>query len=287
MSESLPIKPLEPVAVLDLFPEELESLLSLLASLSEAEWQAPTVCTGWSVKDIVQHLLADNIGRLSRERDGYVDRSLILPGEDLARWDDLLRFINRQNALWVQATRRISPPLLCELLRLTAEALIAHFNSLDLLALGGPVSWVGPEPAPVWLDVAREYTERWLHQQQIRDAVNIPGLRNRRHFAPVLDIFVRALPHTLRATAAPAETCVQLTITGEAGGTWFAVRTEAKWVLTREFTQAPDASVQIDQESAWRLFTKGITKDAALQKATLAGNLSLAEKVLEMVSIIA
>ncbi|HEX3202686.1 MAG TPA: hypothetical protein VHW42_12245 [Actinomycetes bacterium] len=38
-----------------------------------------------------------------------------------------------------------------------------------------PVSWVGPDPAPNWLDVAREYSERWTHQQQIRDAAEIPG----------------------------------------------------------------------------------------------------------------
>ena len=36
------------------------------------------------------------------------------------------------------------------------------------------VNWAGPEPAPIWLDPAREYTERWVHQQHIRDAVRNP-----------------------------------------------------------------------------------------------------------------
>jgi len=32
------------------------------------------------------------------------------------------------------------------------------------------VSWAGPEPAPVWLDAARDFSEYWTHQQQICDA---------------------------------------------------------------------------------------------------------------------
>jgi hypothetical protein len=37
------------------------------------------------------------------------------------------------------------------------------------------VSWAGPDTSPAWLDIARDYTEFWVHQQQIRDAVDRPG----------------------------------------------------------------------------------------------------------------
>lgn len=48
---------------------------------------------------------------------------------------------------------------------------------LDLNALGGPVEWAtGSDPAPAWLDIAREYMERYIHQRQIRDATGRPGL---------------------------------------------------------------------------------------------------------------
>jgi hypothetical protein len=61
------------------------------------------------------------------------------------------------------------------------------------------VSWVGPDPVPNWLDVAREYTERWTHQQQARDAVGMPGLREPTFMAPVLATFVHALPQAFAA----------------------------------------------------------------------------------------
>ena len=277
---------LAPVLALDLFPEERAALLELLSGLTDDEWGRPTVCPGWSAKDIAAHLLGDDIGRLSRGRDAFAAAAFAPTG----RGDfeaELLAFINRQNERWVEATRRLSPRLLIDLLRWSGEEARRYFESLDPFALGEPVSWAGPEPAPVWLDVAREYTERWLHQQQIRDAVGKPGLKERRLFAPVLDTFVRALPHTYRDVGAPAGAHVRLTITGGAGGSWSLVRGEGGWRLCAEADGEPQAAVVLDQETAWRLFTKGISRDEALATATISGERALGLKVLDTVSIIA
>lgn len=281
------MKPLSPVSVVDLFPGERESLLDLLAGLSSGQWNNPTVCPGWSVKDVALHLLGVDVGILSRRRDGFHDHSLsdtVAEGEE---WSDLVTYVDRLNEVWVTAARRISQRLLCELLRWTGDATAAYFKTLDLMALGGPVSWVGPDPVPVWLDVAREYTERWVHQQQIRDAVDRPGLKCREWFSPVLETFVRALPYTLRHAPAPDGTCLRLVIDGEAGGEWFAVRTHGGWLLRQGVEGTPDATVIMDQEIAWRVFTKGMNRDCALQTMSLQGDMSLAERVLDMVSIIA
>ena len=122
------------------------------------------------MKDVTAHLLGDDIGRLSWGRDGYVNPAFAA-GLDIATLPGLVAAIDRQNAVWVTGARRISSRLLIELLETTGELTEAYFASLDMTALGMPVDWAGPEPAPVWLDVAREYTERWVHQQHIRDAV--------------------------------------------------------------------------------------------------------------------
>jgi uncharacterized protein (TIGR03083 family) len=281
------VRDLDPVLVVDLFPELRSRLLALLTELSDEEWARPTVCAGWSAKDIALHLLGDDIGNLSRRRDGFADASLLSEGEDLARWDDVVRYLNRINEIWVQAARRISPRLLCELLAVTGEAMDRYFRSLDPFALGEPVSWAGPDPAPVWLDIAREYTERWLHQQQIRDATARPGLTEPRLFSPVLDTFVRALPHTFRHIESPNGAHLKLVISGEAGGEWSLVRHDTRWALAREVTGNCDATVVMDQDVAWRLFTKGIPRGDALSRATIKGDHSLALNVIDAVSIIA
>jgi uncharacterized protein (TIGR03083 family) len=277
---------LHPITTVELFPQERSALLQLLNALPDEQWANPTVCPGWTVHDVALHLLGDDIGIISTRRDGYRE-PLASTDLDLSQWHNLVTFINQRNELWVQTTRRISPRLLCEFLQVTGEAIASHFAQLDQFALGVPVHWAGPEPAPVWLDTAREYTERWLHQQHIRDVVGQPGLKERQWLAPVLKAFVHALPQTLRQINSPIGTTVQLIIKGDAGGKWSAVRTDQTWILSTETASMPDAKVTMGQDIAWRLFTKGISREEALQHVRQEGNMLLANKMLDMVSIIA
>jgi uncharacterized protein (TIGR03083 family) len=284
------LKPLEPVLTLDLFPKERAALFDLLMSLKAQQWDAPTVCPGWSVKDITAHLLADDLGRLSRGRDGHAPAAFSPSSPDNIE-EQLLEFINRQNEAWVAASRRLSPRVLIDLLRWSGDETQRYFESLDMFATGEPVHWAGPEPAPVWLDIAREYSERWIHQAQIRDAVGAEPLSEPRLFLPLLDTLVRALPHTLRDTDAPEGTHVRLDVTGIGpAGTppvgWSVVREAGGWSL---FDSAPGSSagVRMDGDTAWRLFTKGISKANALARVRIEGDRQLGEKVLDTVSIIA
>jgi uncharacterized protein (TIGR03083 family) len=281
------VQSVEPVAVLDLFPEERQLLLDVLTGLSDDEWSAATACPTWSVKDIALHLLSVDLGKLARCRDGFSDPSFAPPGADLTDWTTLVGALGEWNEQWIRATRRLSQRLLCELLQVTGPLVHSYFTSIDLTALGETVSWAGPDPAPVWLDVAREYTERWTHQQQIREAVGRPGLTERRFFAPVLATFIHALPHTLRSVKAPEDTRLRLRITGEAGGAWQVVRTSERWQLGHDESAGVDATLTMDQELAWRLYTKGISSIQARPNVLLDGDHRLANAALEMVAIIA
>jgi uncharacterized protein (TIGR03083 family) len=152
-----------------LFGVERRRLLDLLGSLDRADWQRPTVCPGWSVHDIAGHLLHDYLRGLSGGRDGHP--GVWLPGADLP---SALAKVNEQ---FVAQARGLSPAVLIDLLAHLGPQLDAYLASLDLDVIGSiDVWWAAPDvPAPVWLHVAREYTECWVHQQQIRDAVARPG----------------------------------------------------------------------------------------------------------------
>src|SRR5947209_3728465 len=274
----------EPIMVVDLFPQERRQLLLLFSELEAKDWEKPTICPGWSVKDIALHLLGDDIGYLSGARDQF--RNPFFRNKDLHEWTSLVKNINEANELWVKAAARLSPKLLVDLLELTGRQFHEYVQSLDQMATGGVVNWAGPDPAPTWLDTAREYTERWLHQQQIRDAVNKPGLKEKRFFHPVLDTFVRALPYTYRDVPVAGTTVIKLVVTGEAGGEWFLVGEANRWSLYKAVELQPGTVVTTDQEICWRLFTKGVSKDEARANITIVGDQGLGEKVLETVSII-
>jgi uncharacterized protein (TIGR03083 family) len=285
MSQPLPLEPPAPVAVLDRFPAERQSLLDLLVHLTPEQWQLPTVCSGWTVHDVALHILGVDLANLSRRRDGFRAPSVTGPADE--RWSSLVTFLNDFNELWVAAARRISPRLLCELLAFTAAPIAAYFRGRDLSTMGGAVAWAGPSPAPVWLDVGREYTERWVHQQQIRDAVGVPGFKEPDQLHPVLATFVHALPHALREVAAAPGACLRLAITGPAGGWWIAIRTGDTWTLGQDHMGPVSATVSLDQDSAWRLFTKGITREQAAGLVSFEGDRILGLTALDMVSIIA
>ena len=132
------------------------------------EWAAPTICAPWSVKDLAAHIVADDLGHLSwhatASRVGFA-------GAD--GWDELVAVHQRQNAQWVGRCAASAPPSSSSCCAPPATRFVAHLRTLDLAAIGPTVDWAGPGPHPMWLHVAREYTERWSHQQQIRDAVEL------------------------------------------------------------------------------------------------------------------
>lgn len=267
--------------MLHLFPETRAALISLLESFTAEEWARPTVCAGWSIKDVALHLLGGDFGILSRRRDAYLP-----PGKAPQSWAELVDLINTLNDTWVRAARRLSPRVLCDLLRWAGPQVEEYFASLDPLAPGGPVNWASSGPAPNWLDLAREYTERWHHQQQIRDAAGKPGLKEQRYLAPVLAAFVHGLPRAFREIAAPKGTLIKLTITGDSGGHWLVAQNAGGWELFVAEGEEPKAEVALDQDDAWRLFTKGLSKETARARAKIHGDLSLGIHVLETVSIL-
>ncbi|SFB52465.1 TIGR03083 family protein [Amycolatopsis marina] len=267
------------IDVRPLLPEVHTALLALLRELTAGDWLRATVCPGWAVQDVAAHVLADHIGRLSIHRDDFQS---LAPRVDEA----FPAFIHRINDEWVTAARRISPPLLIDLLSVTGEQMIDHWNASDMSALAWPVSWAGPDPAPVWLDAARDFSEYWTHYQQISEAVHRQGLTQAKFLAPVLDTFLRALPHTLRDVEAAAGSAVEFTVTGRAGGTWTCTRTEHGWALRTRPQPQPTATVSLDADTTWRLCTRGVTPAQARAHAIVHGDERLADAALDIVSII-
>jgi hypothetical protein len=96
---------------------------------------------------------------------------------------------------------------------------------------------------------------------------------------------VRALPHSFRH-AAPEGTVVRLEISGDAGSTWFLLRTELRWELTLEYETEPAVDVILPQDTAWRMFTKGVDPETAQTSALIRGDAALASSIFRTVSVI-
>ncbi|MFF7290851.1 maleylpyruvate isomerase family mycothiol-dependent enzyme [Streptomyces griseorubiginosus] len=263
-----------PIDARALFGPELTSLLDTLRGLTPSDWSR-TAAGHWTVHDVAAHLLGDYNSRLGHDnRNGFVD------GETVEA------FIHRTNQEWVDLHADDSLASLIDALAAAGTQLAQRFATANLDAAALGVSWAGVDPAPAWLDIAREFTEHWTHRQQIRHAIGRNTDPDPRALTVVLDTFMRALPHTLRRTSAPIGAQVQVIAEGPGGGTWTATATADRWSLAEAPSGQPTAAVLLDTETVWRLATRIIGPADALSRAHAQGDRRLAEAACQIVSII-
>lgn len=254
-----------------------EELTSLLRSLTPEQWSLPTSSAEWRVRDVVAHLLDSDVRRLSFQRDG-----LPAEGAPLDTPADLLTYLNQLNALWIRATRRLSPRVLLEL--------VDHFGGQAARFLAAlpphepafwPVAWAGEDRSENWMDVGRQYTESWHHQQQIRDAVGAPQLNDPRWLAPVLALGVRALSPALTAIARPEGSAISLIVTGAVQAQWSLIRAGQAWELVEDEV-VPDATavLRLDAEVAARLWFAGRRPQPVEQLVAANGDRALCAAVM-------
>jgi len=273
-----------PIDARHLFKSLDERLIALLQSLSEEDWNKRTVAVKWTVKDVASHLLDGNLRTLSMQRDGYFGEKPV----GVHDYQELVNWLNRLNAEWLKATHRISPGVLIDLHRATGPVVSDYYASLDPWKEAVfSVDWAGESKSYNWMHVAREYTEKWHHQQQIREATNHEGIMTKEFFYPAISTFFFALPHTFSRIEAPIGTVVNVKVKGEGGGDWYITKEEDKWSLLEEVQEKAATMVEIPADISWKLFSKSLRPAEVSSVVKITGDQVLGHHVLEMVSVMA
>lgn len=228
------------ISTRELFRPLHAALIELLRTLDPADWQLPVGAGEWVVRDVAAHLLDGDLRRISADRDAHVEP----PARPIRSDADLLRHLNALNAQWTSAARRISTRLLVDLLEQTGETLSTVMEGSDFGSDATfAVAWAGQQHSPMWLDAGREFTERWHHQDQIREAVNAPPMAAPEVLRPVLEVSLYAIPSALRTIERPERTTVSVVASGPAAGEWQVVRRGGGWHLADEAAAAPAARI--------------------------------------------
>ncbi len=274
----------EPILCAHLLRRVDGKLIELLTSLTPDEWNLQTIVPLWKVRDVAAHLLDTALRKLSMVRDSsYVEA--VSPQSP----HDLITLVNRLNREGVTVYRRLSPRLLIDMMKMACEQSARFHESLDPFAPAAfAVSWAGEQTSLNWFDTARELTERWHHQQQIRLATNRPGIMTPDLYHPVLECLVRGLPHAFRDVEAPVGTLILLEISGECKGRGFLSRGLTGWHFVKLAEEESEVAsrVTIPQELAWRVFTKGIDRDSACAQIEIEGDRELGEQILRLTAIV-
>lgn len=272
------------IDTVSLLPELDELLFKLLEGLSADDWERQTIAPKWKVKDVVVHLLDGNLRTLSMLRDHYFGDN---PGQ-INSFEELLEYLNTLNADWVKATKRLSPKVILDLLKSSGKEYCDYLATLDLNETAKfSVAWAGENESKNWFHIAREYTEKWHHQQQIRDALGGDVLLlEEKWFLPYLETSVRALPHHYRDLEAKESDLIKFIFKGRTEKSWYLHFSES-WELFTSTSLQPTCTVIIQNDIAWKIFTKGIKREEAIKKSQIIGDQKLGEKVFDMVAVMA
>ena len=270
--------------MIDMFPALDEKLIEFLKGLSNADWERQTISPLWKVKDAAAHLLDGNIRRISIHRDNH-----FAPFPEIHSYEELVAHLNELNRVWVEAMTRTSPALLVELLELTGPMFCQALKSLspDDKSIF-PVAWAGESTSTHSFDVAREYTEKWLHQQQIRDAFGNTEILTDEFYKPCLETFLKAVPVAMAGSSGSEGTCVCLVVKGISEGRYFIIKSRKEWAIRKDQPAEIACTVTLTADASWKLFSKGIRKkEDARALVAINGELSLGEQILNTVAVMA
>ncbi len=260
------------IETLQLIPVVDQRLVTLLRSLEKQDWNRITIAGSWTVKDVAAHLLDTAMRSVSLYRDDY-------PGEKpqgINSYGELVLYLDQLNADWVKAFRRVSPEQIIDLLETVSREQYQQLCKLDPAAPAVfSVAWAGESVSTNAFHIAREYTEKFHHQMQIRDVVGqMEPLLHNQFFHPFIHTLLLGLP--FHYSAVSAREGAQIGISIEQCGEWNLKKNGKTWELNIGKPDDPLATVSLTKDLAWRLFTKGITPERAQSLATVAGDLRLA-----------
>ena len=103
---------LDPILCAHLVRAVDEKLIDLLRSLTPVEWDLKTVAPLWKVRDIAAHLLDTALRKLSMVRD-----SCHVEAVNVRSPQDVIALVNRLNAEGATVYRRLSPPVLIDMMK--------------------------------------------------------------------------------------------------------------------------------------------------------------------------
>jgi uncharacterized protein (TIGR03083 family) len=276
-----PISSVEPFDPLPFFLPLNQQLVSLLSTLTSEQWRSPSGVGRWTVHNLASHILDGALRRLAAQRDGWQAP----PTTPIQGYTGLVAYVNDLNAAGVAGLSTWSPRQLIEAFERTEPEVVALFQSraFDAEAFW-PVAWAGERQSQHWMDVARDLTERWHHQQQLRVALGAPELTDAATTHAVLRTWFAGLPFAFRKTAGQAGEVLHVVVAGTGGGTW-AMQYAHQWEWTHEST--PTTTLTISASVLWRLYSKLLSPDSARADLRITGNAALAEPLLHYLPFLA
>jgi uncharacterized protein (TIGR03083 family) len=255
------------------------SMTDLGGQLSETEWKQGTEVPGWSVQDNLAHIAGLEWMLLGREQpDHAIPEALAHVKND----------IGRRNEVWVDSRRSHSgADVLAEFVEVTGTRLaqLRAFGAEDF----GAESWTPVGPGTVRELLPFRVFDSWVHEQDMRRAVDRPGSLESAVAAVALERIVLAMPFVVgKRAGAPDGSVIVFDLSGSLAQS-FAIGVEGGRAKRLDaLPSAPDVRILTDTETFARLGCGRIDPGATLADARvrLEGDVTLGRRVVEQINFL-
>ena len=266
---SLKERLLDKEAVLDRLEEEWSTLAELLASLPAEAWGRPAL-PGWTVHDVVSHLVGGE-----RMMAGAPLPDIPTGSND---GPHIRNDIARVNEAWVVALRDLSPSEMVDAFRAITGERLAKLRSMSEDDFEAP-SWTPVGDATYGRYMEIRVFDFWMHEQDIRAAAGVPGHEAGPAAELSLQEVIRSLGYIVGKRAGfPDGTSVEIRLSGPMPRT-LQVVVEGRARLVDELAGPPTASVELNSTLFCRLAGGRQDPVAALPQIELGGDQQLGRQL--------
>jgi uncharacterized protein (TIGR03083 family) len=258
--------------VVDLLEEEWDAIGQLGDVLEVTEWELPSECPGWTVRDVLSHMVGTERSLLGESSPAPLSTPSHVHNE-----------VGARNEGWVASLRTHSGPEVLAVFREVTSRRLAQLRSWP----ASRFEEVGPSPVgsvPYREFMRVRVMDCWIHEQDLRVATARPGHRDSPAAMLAIDRLRSAMPFVVgKQAGAPDGSSVRFDLRGNPARRFDVVVRGGRATMQDVTESDPTAEVRMDLEVFWRLGCGRVTGVAARGAGLVdfGGDTELAERVVD------
>ena len=256
----------------DAWTHSIEAISELVSPLVEGEWNRRTPCPGWSVRDVVSHVIGLDCEMLGDPRPIHT-----LPRDLYHVTNEHQRYMEMQ----VDVRRHHTAPEMTSELEYT---IIRRNRQLRNESRQPDALVRGPLGSEVTLEesMRNRAFDLWVHEQDLRAALGRPGNLDSPGAHIARDVLLGRLPKVVAKDAgAPANSAVVVDVHGPIEFLrTVRVDAEGRGSIDGAPSLGPAATLALDWETYFRLACGRTTPEAVADRLKTEGDLELTAAIL-------
>ncbi|MEU3910473.1 maleylpyruvate isomerase family mycothiol-dependent enzyme [Streptomyces sp. NPDC029721] len=257
----------------DAWTHSIEAITELALPLTEGQWNLPTPCPGWSVRDVVSHIIGLELEQLGDPRPIHtLPRDLRHVVDEFTRYMEVPVDVRRHHTA-LEMTSELEYTVIRRQRQLRNDK-----RDPATTLVRGPKG----DQIPLELSMRLRAFDVWIHEQDLRAALGVPGNWDAPGAHVARDILLSGLPKVVaKGAGAPPNTAVVLDVHGPLEFLR-TVRVDAAGRATLDPTPSlgPAVSLSLDWETYVRLAAGRVRPRTVADRVKVDGDAELAEAIL-------